>query len=172
MGVNVKHESPYRPPAGTPFGDAYIKAELDLKDEATDAELDWLEDNLLMWLRALSRLETHYQARTGMDRMSLKRLMPMPGEVISRDYLNAVKEFKRKQQYRLHLLEIIQTRREEVKSMIDDDSIITLMTIGDLAEIMTQIREAAKVDDYEFIEKSSSGILKMIERRMAERDAA
>lgn len=168
----MKYESPYRPPAGTPFGDAYLKAELDIRDEATDAELDWLEDNPLMWLRALSRLETHYQARTGMDRMNLKRHIPLPGQAPSVEYLNGLKELKRKQQYRLHLLEIIQTRREEVKSMIDDESIITLMTVGDLAEIMVQIREAAKVDDYEFIEKSANGMIKMIEKRMAERDAA
>lgn len=169
MGVTMQ-DSAYRPPKGTPFGDAYNKAELDLRDEATDEELDWLEDNPLMWLRALSRLETHYQARTGMDKMSLKRLAPLPGEVPSREYLAGVKELKRKQQYRMHLLEVIATRREEVKSMVDDESIITLMTVGDLLEMMLQLREYAQHDDFEHIESSVSGVIKMIEKRTQERD--
>lgn len=157
--------SVYRPPAGTPFGDAYFKTEQDVHDNATDEELDWLEEHPLMWIRALSRMETVIQARMGIDKIGLKKKGPMPGQHPSREYLEARKAFEHKQQYRIHLLTVIGQRREEAKSMISDDSVITLMTVGDLAELMNQILDYAKEDDYEAIESSVLGVLKKIEER-------
>lgn len=162
--------SVYRPPPGTGIGDAYANVEHDLFEEATEAELDWLEDHPLMWLRALSMYERMLQTRTGMDKLKVSRMAPDLGKAASQEYLDALKELKRKTQYRLHLLELIQVRREEAKSLIDDDSLTTMMTVGDLTEIMLQILDHAKRDEYEHIESSCQGILARIKRKVEERD--
>lgn len=157
--------SAYRPPAGTPFGDAYFRMEQDIHDKATDDEIDWLEDHPLMWLRALSRMESVIQARMGIDKIGLQKICPGDGEGPTRKYVEAKRKFDHKQQYRIHLLTVIAMRREEVKSMISEDAVTTMMTIGDLAETMNQILDRAKEDDYEAIEASVRGVLKKITER-------
>ena len=166
------YEGTYRPTRGTPFGEAFHKADREIHGQATDEEIDWLEDHPIMWLRALSWLERIIQSHTGMQRMRLARFSPLPGESATATYLRERRSLKRKQETRHHLQELIYKTREEVKSMIDDDAVTTLMTVGDLMELMVQIREMAKQDDFEGIDKSCHGVIGKIQRKVKERDAA
>jgi len=166
------YEGSYRPPRGTPFGEAFYRMEKEIRDKATDEEVDWLEDHPIMWLRALSWYERVIQSHTGMERMNLEKLKPNPGTGPTQEFLKARRSLRCKMQTRHHIQELIVMTRQEVTSMIDDDSVITMMTVGDLVELMTQIREAAKIDDFEQVEKTCHGVIGKIQRKVKARDAA
>lgn len=166
------YEGSYRPPRGTPFGEAFHRMERELRDVATDEEIDWLEDHPIMWLRALSWFERVLNSHTGMERMTLEKLKPLPGTKPSIEFLKARRSLKHNQQVRHHMQETIYMTREEVKSMISAKSIADMMTVGDLLEFATQIRDMAKIDDFEGIDKSCHGIIGKLQRKVKEDDAA
>lgn len=166
------YEGSYRPPRGTPFGEAFHKMEREIRDEATDEEMDWLEDHPVMWLRALSWYERIIQSHTGMEKMHLEKLKPVTGQPPSAEFLAARRRLKYNQQIRHHIQEMIYMTREEVKSMVDPDSIITMMTVGDLLELMVQIRMYAQQDEFDMIEKSCHGVIGKIQKKVKEDDAA
>lgn len=166
------YEGSYRPPRGTPFGEAFHKMEREIRDKATEEEVDWLEDHPIMWLRALSWYERVLQSHTGMERMHLDKLKPLPDTNPSIEFLKAKRSLRRNRQVRHHIQELIYMTREEVKSMIDSDDLASIMTSGDLLEFAVQIRDMAKLDDFAGIEKSCHGIIGKIQRKAKERDAA
>lgn len=159
--------SVYRPPTGTPFGDAYHRMEQDLYDQATDEELDWLEDHPLMWLRALSRMETVIQGQMGIAKIALNRLAPPIGSRPTNQWLEAKRKHDEKHRYRIHLLNLIGQRREEAKSLLSDEELGIMWTLGDLLEFTQQILDYAKEDDFEQIEASCNGLIDKIQRRIS-----
>jgi hypothetical protein len=160
--------SVYRPPPGTPFGDAYVRMERDLYDQATDEELDWLEDNPLMWLRALSRMEAVIQAQMGIAKIALNKLAPRIGSTASQKYLNAKRAHDEKHKSRIHLLTLVGQRREEAKSLLSDEALVTMTTVGDLLDLLQQIVDCAKEDDFEQIEEICNGMINRINRRISD----
>ncbi|MFG3710816.1 hypothetical protein [Micromonospora sp. NPDC047730] len=122
-------------------------AEADIRGIARPAEVAWLYENPLMWLRALHRMHLDVQNRIAQDRKDLSQLKPGPGERVTSDYLNAKRDFDARARRRLHFQRLVEGRMDEVKALIDPRPIGPYLIIGDLVDAFTEISEMADAGD-------------------------
>jgi hypothetical protein len=118
----------------------YVDAELGGK--ATPAQVRWLHEHPVLWLRALHQVKQDVQHHIAKDRNDLGVSKPRAGERVSAEYLRAKEEHDRRSTGRIHFQRLVETRIAEVLTLVGGGRVhIT----GDL--VNTMVRLAQLIDD-------------------------
>lgn len=136
----VVHAKSIARSAGTtsPLTLARRVVDLSLRGEATASEMAWLQDNPVLWLRALSRVREETESHIAKSRATVGQYLPAQGERSSPEHLAAVREHKRNQKARMHFLEILKCHVDEVKTLCGFDIPDATMR-GDFVNVLVDI---------------------------------
>jgi hypothetical protein len=125
----MKYKTPYvpatnrAPESGTYRPDGRRSPELaravqavydDVHNKISDSDREFLENDAILWLRALRLVSANIANAIQMRSAELDAIRPGIGEAPSKEYLNGLKLFARRRQSYLHNLAIIRVRREEI----------------------------------------------------------
>lgn len=125
----MKYKTPYvpatnrAPESGTYRPDGRRSPELaravqavydDVHNKISDSDREFLENDAILWLRALRLVSGNIANAIQMRSAELDAVRPGIGEAPSKEYLNGLKLFARRRQSYLHNLAIIRVRREEI----------------------------------------------------------
>lgn len=125
----MKYKTPYvpatnrAPESGTYRPDGRRSPELaravqavydDVHNKISDSDREFLENDAILWLRALRLVSGNIANAIQMRSAELDAIKPANGETATKEYLNGLKLFARRRQSYLHNLAIIRVRREEI----------------------------------------------------------
>lgn len=131
----------------SPLTTARRAAEADLTGKATPGEVQWLNDNPLLWLRSLIRIRAEVRNHIAKDRRSIANLKPAAGTHPEGEYLRAKAELDQRSVGRLHFIQRVEGRIEDVKVIVGGRPLGDRMLIGDLVEIFASIADAVEDGD-------------------------
>jgi hypothetical protein len=136
MTMESLDESPLR------IARRHVNAELQGKQ--TPAELRWLFEHPVLWLRALQQTRYEVYSHIGKDRTNIAHLKPGPGTHPSDEYLQAKRELDGRSAGRIHFMQVVDNRIQEVISIIGDNRPVTT---GELVSIFLELAQLIKEDD-------------------------
>lgn len=156
--MTVTAERPTTPPTASPATamrfvtaspllQARKCAEREMKGQATAAQIVWLHDRPVLWLRALNRLKIEAQGHTAKDKLDLGLLKPAAGAQPTDQYLAAKLDFETRHKARLHFMGIVDDRIEQVKAKLGTGPAYGWITTGDLVDIFASIAALADSGD-------------------------
>lgn len=152
--MTVTAERPTTPTPATmrfvpesPLVNARKLAVLEMKAQATAAQIVWLDDHLVLWLRALNRLKLEAQGHAAKDKLDLGLLKPPAGQAPSQRYLDAKTDFERRHKARLHFAGLVDDRIEKVKAKLGTAPVYGWVTTGDMVDIFAAIAALADAGD-------------------------
>lgn len=143
--VDLKFEQPdavHEPPMRT----ARRYADAELGSHATEEETKWLYAHKLLWLRALAQIRRDVESHIAKDRRSLEPLKPPAGTHASSVYLRAKSAMEHRSIGRVHFLQVVDRRTEEVKSLLGPDPLDHRL-VGDMIQAFERIADAIETDD-------------------------
>lgn len=120
-------------------------AEKEIHGEATNGQIQWLHENILLWLRALVRIRQEVESHIAKDRIDLAPLKPPAGRHPDQRYLDAKAECDKRTQKRLHFMQIVERRAEEVKAHLGSANRVML---GDIIEAFLDIEVLIQNEDH------------------------
>lgn len=120
----------------SPLTTARRMAEQEIYGKASHSELAWLHEHVPLWLRALVRIRHEVESHIAKDRIDLAPLKPPAGKNADQKYLDAKAEFDKRTQRRLHFMQIVERRTEEVKAMLGP---LDKLMLGDIIEAFLDI---------------------------------
>lgn len=162
-------KSAYEPRRGTPLGDAYHRAVADMEDpDVMPDVISWLKENPFLWLRALLLYRDTVRNRSAMARDSLAHHKPEIDTTPSPEYLKRKWQVDRANQFRQHLEQRVNARIEEVKSLIGAERVVDWMSVGDLIATAIRIREAARRDDFDAVDRTAGNLIDKLTARRKE----
>lgn len=129
-----------RPPLKTARG--YALRELEGK--ALPAEIVWLHENPLLWLRALTERELRINTAIDKDRAELVRLRPPHGQWVPPEYLELKKQVQLRSTQRNQTKQHILEKKAEVASLISHNP---KLSTGDLVIGFVKIAQLLEDDD-------------------------
>lgn len=143
----MKYKTPYvpatnrAPESGTYRPDGRRSPELaravqavydDVHNKISDSDREFLENDAILWLRALRLVSANIANAIQMRSAELDAIRPGIGEAPSKEYLNGLKLFARRRQSYLHNLAIIRVRREEILYGLGMEHIGQTPNLGDV----------------------------------------
>ena len=142
-------------------------AELELRGKVSVFELKWLHNNLIMWLRVLTVMQAELCLHNAKENATIQKLKPKDGfEEPSLEYMNTKVRLAKTRQARLHFLEIVERRKEEVKALIGSASLISRMTIGDIIGLLLDLDELVKSNDLVELRRHINNLIKAFTEEM------
>lgn len=132
----------------SPLRTARRFADAELARQATATEISWLYDHAFLWLRSLTSARHEIQQHIGKDRKSLARLKPPSGQNPSKEYLDAKNACDKRSMGRMHALQLIERRIEEIKVLVGPDA-ASAPLLGDLVEVLLSISSLADAGELE-----------------------
>lgn len=120
--------------------DARRYTDYELSGHAHPKELQWLREHPYMWYTALNQIETEVVAHIAKARADLAPLRPTNGQHASPQYLEAKAAVDQKNQGRLHVLQLVRSRKIDVRALLGDGEVIpasrVVTAIGRLIELV------------------------------------
>jgi hypothetical protein len=135
-----------------PYARARRVANLEMRGKATASEVQWLYENPLMWLRALSRIKAETHRAITKSASDLNDLKPAAGTHASQEYLNLHRAWLDKRTVRFHFLGIIEDKMEEVKSLLGAEHFTARITVGDLIAAFIEFDDLVDDDEVSVIQ--------------------
>jgi hypothetical protein len=135
-----------------PYAKARRIANLEIRGKATASEVQWLYENPLMWLRALSRINIDTQQALIKSQKDLNPLKPAAGTNASQEYLDLHRAWLDKRTDRYHFLGMAQEKIEEVKSLIGAEHFTAKITVGDLLAVFMEFDQLVDDDEVSVIQ--------------------
>lgn len=148
-----------------PYARARRVANLEMRGKATASEVQWLYDNPLMWLKALSRIkaETHHAITKSLS--DLNDMKPAAGTNASQEYLDVRRAWLEKRTVRYHFLSVAEEKMEEVKSLLGAEHFTARITVGDLIAAFIEFDQLVDDDEVSVIQaKAQYWIRKLSEK--------
>ncbi|WP_433078953.1 hypothetical protein ACQP1P_38795 [Dactylosporangium sp. CA-052675] len=130
--------------AEAPLRQARRYVDRDLAERAAPAELRWLYDHPVLWLRALIQVELDVNSHIEKSKSNLVDLKPDPGVAPSREYLDAKAELDRRNANRAHFKRLVEKRKAEVVTIIGTDRPIIA---GDFVYLLVRLAELIADDE-------------------------
>lgn len=134
--------------------------DLEIRQQATASQVQWLYDNPLLWLRALQQIKRDIDNHIAKDRTNLSHLKPGKGETVSNDYLAAKRRHDQSTTGRLHFTRRVEARIEEVASLVNPLPMGREMA-GDTIKFLIKVVALAEDDDIEAVKRA---LLYQVER--------
>lgn len=132
----------------SPLREVRDACDADLLNTATASQVQLLYDNPLLWLKALTTVRRQIQNHIAKDRKHLAPRRPAAGETQSQEYLQAKFELDRRTAHRLHVIEKVDIRSQEVKALLGPGPLSRMM-VGDVVEVLVDIAQLADGGDLE-----------------------
>lgn len=150
MGSEIPHDhfKPYAPNPNTKLGRAYLYAVKESEGPLSVTEANFLRDNPLLWLRAISLYSANMDFLIRQTNSRLKGLAPQPGEVQSAAYLKEVRDKKRWSMVQEHKLQKIRARRAELIVELGYSKLTDATIVGDLVGVLSDLLAALRQEDY------------------------
>lgn len=145
---------PFTAPAASPLAVARRYADADMRHQATPTELHWLHQHPLLWLRALVRMRHDTENHIAKDRLALTEKKPGPGEA-QHHWLRTKASLDRRTTARLHFIEKVKNRTEEVKALVGADSALDAMLVGDVIADLLSLAQLAQAGDLRAVRDKS-----------------
>ncbi len=141
----------------TPYNIARRYAEADLRADATTAETCWLHAHPLIWLRILTSIRREVETHIAKDKRSLSEHKPAAYEDQS-VWLRVKADYDSRARSRLHFLQKVKTRAEEVKSLISVEAAVDRMLVADVVEDLLDVAALAEQGDLDSIRQKSHAL--------------
>lgn len=126
----------------SPLREVREAADADIVHRATTQQVQLLYENPLLWLRALLQIRRQIQNHIAKDRRQLGARKPSPGEIATAEYLAAKAGMDERTARRLHVIELVNGRLEDVKVILGPTP-PDPMIVGDVIEAFTDIAQLA-----------------------------
>ena len=150
MGSEIpqKHFKPYVPNANTKLGRAYLLAVKDCEAVLLATEANFLRENPLLWLRAISLYANNLDFLIRQAKTRLAALKPVTGADPSFVYSQALRDHKAWSVAQEHKLQKIRTRRAELVVELGYADIRQALVVGDVIDGLVDILSAIKQEDW------------------------
>ncbi len=135
-----------------PYARARRAANLEMRGKATASEVQWLYDNPLMWLKALSKIKAETQRAITKSASDLNDMKPAAGTHADQEYLDLHRAWLDKRTVRFHFLGIIDEKMEEVKSLVGAQHFTARITVGDLIAAFIEFDQLVDDDEVSVIQ--------------------
>lgn len=136
---------PERVVRATPYNIARRAAPAEVKGYATTEDIDWLYAHPLLWLRALIALRRRVENHIAKDRLSMTAHKPGSG-ANQAEWLRAKHRHDIRIRDRLHFLDLVKERIEEVKPSVGSER-ADRMIVGDVIADMLDLAQIADEGD-------------------------
>jgi hypothetical protein len=143
-----EHFKPYTPNANTKLGRAYLCAAKDCEGSLLATEANFLRENPLLWLRAISLYSANMDFAIRQAKTRLKAMAPLPGEVFDADYVRLVRDSKNRSVRNEHLLQKVKARRAELVVELGYQDIREVLLTGDIVGILADLLAALRQEDW------------------------
>jgi hypothetical protein len=142
------------PPAGN-LATARRLASADMKHQINLTEMTWLQDHKLLWLRALTVMQREAENHIAKDRMDMNAYKPTNGAdatVEQAEWIRLKGQLDQRTKHRLHFIQKVKARKEEVKGLIGAASAVELMLVGDVIAHMFDLADLAAAGEFENVQ--------------------
>lgn len=146
--VPEEHFKPYVPNPNTKLGQAYLCAVKDCEGTLLATEANYLRDNPILWLRAISLYSANLDFLIRQSNTRLKAMAPRVGEPQTIEYLDTLRRARNWSLVQEHRLHKIRARRAELVVELGYRDIREVLLTGDLVGVLTDILAAIKQEDW------------------------
>lgn len=146
--VPEEHFKPYVPNPNTKLGQAYLCAVKDCEGTLLATEANYLRDNPILWLRAISLYSANLDFLIRQSNTRLKAMAPRVGEPQTIEYLDTLRRARNWSLVQEHRLHKIRARRAELVVELGYRDIREALLTGDLVGVLTDILAAIKQQDW------------------------
>lgn len=148
-----------------PYARARRVANLEMRGKATASEVQWLYDNPLMWLKALSRIKAETHRAITKSASDLNGMKPAAGTHASQEYLDVYRAWLEKRTVRFHFLGVIEEKMEEVKSLLGAEHFTARITVGDLLAVFIEFDELVDDDEVSVIQAKAQFWIRKLSKK-------
>ncbi len=150
--------------AASPLAEARRHAEADVKKRATPAQVEWLHQHPLLWLRALIGMRHDAETHIAKDKLGYSELKPgVEGDHVTWRRIKA--DLDRRTLARTHFIWKVASRMEEVKALIGAEAAVDRMLVGDVIADMLRVAYLARIGRL----GDTAGLAESVASRWAER---
>lgn len=116
----------------------------EISDQATPAEIAWLYEHKVLWLRALHQKRLNLDNAIAQARLSLAPQRPQAGVNPTREYTAHKQQIDKENKGRLRIIRLVEQRIEEVASMCGPEQ---TWISGDVINVMVRLAQLIEEDD-------------------------
>lgn len=146
--IPPEHFKAYVPNVNTKLGRAYLCAVKDCEGNLLATEANYLRENPLLWLRAVSLYANNLDFLIRQAKTRLAALKPVMGDAPSAVYNQAIRDHKAWSVAQEHKLQKIRTRRAELIMELGYTDIREAMVVGDAVDCLADVLAALKQEDW------------------------
>lgn len=149
--IPQEHFKPYVPNPNTKLGRAYLCAVKDCDGPLLATEANFLRDNPLLWLRAISLYSTNLDFLIKLAKTRLKLLAPEPGPNFAAQIGGYMQEMRTNKKWSIvqeHKLQKIRARRAELIIELGYEDIKQALVVGDVVGALSDILTALQTEDH------------------------
>jgi hypothetical protein len=144
------------PKTESPLGHARRLADKEIRKTATLAELQWLLENPVLWIRGLNHIKDDIQFRMAQRRADLIRAKPQQGVKVTQKEVEMYKAscdaFILDNQKRVDFMHRVDRKLEEVKLLFGTER---MYVPGDFIAVLAKIVQLAEDDDIEAVKSAA-----------------
>jgi hypothetical protein len=140
------------------FTTARRYADVEIRNDITPNELVWLREHPLLWMRALIVMQREAENHIAKDRMDMNEHKPVNGEhdkATQAAWMRLKGQLDQRTKARLHFIQKVKARKDEVKALIGSDSAVDRMLVGDVIGDILEIAELARMGDLRAVQSKA-----------------